>query len=616
ALAGVGVGNLSINLWMNSSDNTTNQYALIIGNDLVGPSDQWIIVTMTASGEIQAQAHSTGNDITLTGSADVQENEWNMVTVIRKDVSNWSLYINSILVVSDIEPVLTLGTAFNNANMTIGNSNHPTDFGLQWNGTIDEIGIFLNRTLSQSEINDFYNGGAGKKPTIQSFINETWQRTITDDIIWNVQGCDTDGDCGFAVANRTLFLDAGPPQITIIHPSGNEGSNIIGGSQDLNWSIIELNPDECWYNYNGTNVSVTCSDNNTTFILELNNLNLTFYANDTLGNENSTFTSWFYNILAEGETFNDFVFETATEDFSLNISILPSTLNIEALLNYNGTRFTTTNTCVSNLCIVETAIDIPLNPGSVTSENRTFFWEITGFNATDSFTINTTTQVQNVTSIFLEFCNVTFTVETLNFTAFDEQTLLPVDPFRFSADFEFWLGTGSVFKNNSFENSSASSVQLCIQPGTEEYEINAVVEYDEGSGTSYTIRNYYFQNDFIDNVSEDIGLGLLFSNQSTSFILKVQDADILPLPNALVFTQRFYAGLGEFRTVQVAKTDDNGKSVGFFEVETADYRFIIKRDGEVLLVTPTQNRSQKVVGEETPFTLTFTIGDDRGASWE
>jgi hypothetical protein len=87
------------------------------------------------------------------------------------------------------------------------------------------------------------------------------------------------------------------------------------------------------------------------------------------------------------------------------------------------------------------------------------------------------------------------------------------------------------------------------------------------------------------------------------------------LPDALIFTQRFYAGTGLFQTVQVGKTDDNGKTVGFFEAETGDYRFIIKKDGVTLLITPDGDRSQKVVGEETPFTLTFTVGEDEGASW-
>lgn len=323
-----------------------------------------------------------------------------------------------------------------------------------------------------------------------------------------------------------------------------------------------------------------------------------------------------FGFVQNSVTFNNNTFETKDETFSVNISVDSSViLDVSAILNYNGTRFTAETICSGNTCLIETTIDIPLlNNGG--NELRDWLFELSLFSESNTTNANTTTSTQNVSSVFLEFCNATFTTQALNFTAFNEQTLELIEPFTFSADFEFWLGTGSVLKNKSFQNSSTDSVQLCIQPATETYEINAVVEYDEASGSSFTTRNYYFQNDFISNVSQDIGLGLLFTNQSTSFILRVQDPDILPLSEALVFTERFYAGTGEFRVVQVAKTDDNGKSVGFFEVETADYRFIIKKDGVVLLITPQPNTSQKVVGEEVPFTLTFTIGDEEGAAWE
>ncbi len=451
-----------------------------------------------------------------------------------------------------------------------------------------------------------------------TFSTQIFNKTLLGGAyLWTCQGADTSGATGFATENRTLTVDATIPQITIINPVGDEGINIVGGSQNLNWSVNDTasNLDSCWFDYNGTNVTVTCSDNSTTFILEENNLNLTFYANDTAGNENSEFTEWFYTFFEASVTFNDTAFETSTQFFILNMTTLSDILTVDAILNYNGTRFTTTSECVTGSCSISTSIDIPLVT-SGENENKSFFWEITGFNATSSFSVNSSVRQQNVTRIHLEQCNATFTNQTLNFTAFDEITLASVDPFSFNADFEFWLGSGTIIRNISFAEPTISSFQLCILPADVTYNINGVVEYDEAVGTNYTIRNYYFQNDQIDSNSQDIGLGLLLADQSTTFILKVQDADILPLANVLIFTERFYAGTGEFLVVQVAKTDDNGKSVGFFEAETGDYRFIIKQNGVTLLITPSGNRSQKVVGEEVPFTLTFTVGEDEGPSWE
>jgi hypothetical protein len=143
--------------------------------------------------------------------------------------------------------------------------------------------------------------------------------------------------------------------------------------------------------------------------------------------------------------------------------------------------------------------------------------------------------------------------------------------------------------------------------------LDSQIEYDEiDQETNYTTRNYFFQNSTISNNTQDIFLYLLKSVSSTSFILKVQDDNLLPLQDHVIFIERFFPGENVFKVVQIAKTDGNGKTVGFFETETVDYRFVIKFNDEVLLITSTQ----KIVGESVPFTLTFTIGEDLGTPWK
>ncbi|KKK60900.1 hypothetical protein LCGC14_3019740, partial [marine sediment metagenome] len=178
-------------------------------------------------------------------------------------------------------------------------------------------------------------------------------------------------------------------------------------------------------------------------------------------------------------------------------------------------------------------------------------------------------------------------------------------------DFNVWLGRGTVKRNNTFDESSIAELNLCIKQ-ERTYFTDANIEYDEAIGTTYTQRNYFFQNDTINNSLKHVRLFLLPSTLSTSFIIKVQDDRILPLPDHLVKIQRFYPGTGGFETVQIVRTDDNGQSVGFFEVETVDYRFIVSVNNTLLLTT----EKQKVKGESVPFTLTFTIGVDLGAPWQ
>ena len=79
----------------------------------------------------------------------------------------------------------------------------------------------------------------------------------------------------------------------------------------------------------------------------------------------------------------------------------------------------------------------------------------------------------------------------------------------------------------------------------------------------------------------------------------------------MIEINRFYPGTNEFRVVQIARTDDLGKSVGFFETEIVDYLFNITKNNFILLETGLQ----KVIPESSPFTLTFSVGDPLGEPW-
>lgn len=389
-------------------------------------------------------------------------------------------------------------------------------------------------------------------------------------------------------------------------------ANLLSGDQ----AIIQFQgAGDTSFNWTLNRVPIDCTATESAFLYQIGSNELTVFANDSVGHEANLTRSWTVATTLENITFNGSTFETATENFKVVFLIDPSIIAIEGILNYNGTRFTTGNSCTGTLCQVNTSIDIPLLNNQGASENRTWFLEITSFTANDSSSFNTSDENQMVEAIFLEECNATYTVQTVNFTAFDEQNLTRIDPFLFEFDTEFWLGTGTVRRQNNFSDSSTSEVTLCIEPTNRTFFLEGEVEYDEvAPGTIYTLRNYYFQNTPFTNVSTHIELGLLLASASTSFILKVQDAELLPSPDVLIFTERFYTGLSQFKVVQVAKTDDNGASVGFFEAEIGDYRFVIKQNDVTLLITPITG-SQKVVGETAPFTLTFTIGDPDEAAW-
>ena len=409
------------------------------------------------------------------------------------------------------------------------------------------------------------------------------------------------------------YLFSGPV-ITLNFPEDN--LETLSANVTLNCSIVDsLN---LTMMINGVqNITITNSTPNANLSLQTN-------YNYSLGQHNwscsgsnggihqySLTRNFISGFIINSEIFNTSTLETSSETFFINISTGETeTETTSAFFFYEGINKGLANKTVSsNSTIFSKTIDIPILD-SGTSNNNSFYWNIQIFNGSNSFETNVEANGQVSSRIYLEKCNVTFPTKSLNFTAFNEENLTRINPFRFDGSFEIWLGSGSEKRINSFSNSSAEEVNLCISPN-KTYFTDAQIEYNEPLNISFVTRNYFLQNSLIDNTIQHIPLYLLNSTKSTTFILQVQDDNLLPLVDYVILIQRYYPGEGVFRTVQIAKTDDEGKTVGFFEAETVDYRFIIQKDGETLLVT----NQQKIVGTSIPFTITFTIGGDLGVPW-
>ena len=89
-------------------------------------------------------------------------------------------------------------------------------------------------------------------------------------------------------------VDTIPPTINIQSPiNGYTIPNYVSGSIPIftNFSVSDVNLDSCWYFIDSVNTSINCSSgyNNFTFHLSsAGTFNLTVYANDSLGNEDSS----------------------------------------------------------------------------------------------------------------------------------------------------------------------------------------------------------------------------------------------------------------------------------------------------------------------------------------
>lgn len=323
--------------------------------------------------------------------------------------------------------------------------------------------------------------------SVETIINDT----ITDDIIWNVQACDSDGDCGFATSNYTVSLDSQAPSISVESPTETIDYGAIGSSETLNLTFTDTNLDSCWYNYNGTNISIegcqTGVKNSTQFTLESGDTNMTIYANDSVGNLNSTLINWSYTYLENNRTHNTNSYETASESFNINVQGATS-----ATLFYNGTEYTTTKSGNN----FNRTIQIPVGQLG----NNSIYWKFDGVT-------NSQTTYQNVSETIFTLCNSTYSTTFLNISFKDEEDLSIINASIPTSTFEYWLGDGTVKKTyNLINNTDNFNYEFCATPN-QTFNFNSLIQYKQGS--TYPQRIFSQDGGTLTNSTTDLTLYLL-----------------------------------------------------------------------------------------------------------
>lgn len=503
-------------------------------------------------------------------------------------------------------PLISYNSTYNPINNSYTNKNWFT-IALNWVETNFQKVVYYLYDSANNLLDSFTStDSTNKNHTFTDLDNATYRYNVT---IWDTLNNTNSTEL------RTITSDASPPQFNVIAPNGYDlnvfaylGTNY---TFTVNMTSQFPNLDKCWVVWNGTNISITHPTTNyscytnTSFKFGFGNVAL--YANDTAGNLgflNYTINS---SVYFSSQTYNSQTTETKQETFTLNISFdISSYISSQVNLIYNGTSYT--GNVTNNITTV--TIDIPLINNMFTNKTNSFYWNINRFDGTNIISQNSTTYLQNVSRINLERCNATYNYPTINMTAFDETDGSAIIDLDVGTSYDYWIGSGTVKKENSFQDYDNESVSMCMFPNSSIFKIDQFIEYGDNNVT-YTTRNYWQINHTITNVTQNLSLYLLKSTEITTFIIKVIDVTSVPIPDAYVYIQKYYPGTDEYKTVQVVKTDSNGKTVGFYQTETVDYRHIIVVDGVTVLTTG----RGKIFAESAPYTLTFTIGEVGEVPW-
>lgn len=404
---------------------------------------------------------------------------------------------------------------------------------------------------------------------------QTFTNTYSTNTLWNMQFCDTDGDCGFAPSNYTFSVDAVAPQLTLNYPTALIDYGKVNGTLQLNFTATDVNLDKVWYNYNGTNITVTGA---TSGVYNLSNItlsskkNITIYANDTAENLNSSTFTWDYKVFENSQNYTTPVYETQLVSFTINLTY-DNTASLTATLNYDGTSYTAINTGSGNNALFSTpSFNIPLINATA---NKTFYWIL---NYNNSITV-TPSQIQTVNPLIVSQCNGTYTIKALNFTFFEEQNQTNLNatanPTTFLFNIKYWIGDGAVQKNYSYQNlsSSLNNFQFCLNENLS-YQSDVDVQY---FASNYAERTFYMRNHTISNVTQNITLYNLLSSEATKFTINLRQSTEV-FADALVEIKKYYTGLNAYKLVMIGLTDAKGKFTTNIDLDQT-YNFSVIKDG-------------------------------------
>lgn len=460
--------------------------------------------------------------------------------------------------------------------------------------------------LSYTFINTTVNGSKS--------ANLTFTTTALADDTYNWSCIAKSDDNIIAAAdNRTMKIDTTAPTINITYPINNSliidnFVNSVNRSLQINWTMYESNNfSVCEYKMdNAAKVNFSCGVNNSYFNLTYGYHNFTLFANDSVGNKRN-YTHTFrikYLLSLNSYNFTPMVYETDRNNYSINLSHDSTFTSILVNLYNNGTITSMTKTVDANPASFFTEQD---NPLLSTGFNviRNLYYIVNLYNTTGVYNINTSVYFYNLSVINLTQ-NCAGLNKSINFTLYVEKNLTRLNMMKFYGTFSYWLasGLGTIVKNISVGQDSIDSVGMCIHPNSR-FKVDAIIEYDNANpNMTFVPRHYFFDNEIILGNDRNISLYVLEEDEATTCELNVEDINQNPISDAYIDIERYYPATDDYNIIQIAKTDDDGKTVGFYKTETVYYRHTIKVNNITRLVTD----RQLIFSTSSYCSLTFTIG--------
>lgn len=437
------------------------------------------------------------------------------------------------------------------------------------NGEIlTNISLWLNTTgtwiLNETkDVSGIYNNSIFNK----NIPDGAWQ--------WTCKAFDNSSQYGWG-ANRTFYIDTITPAIEIISPTQLMNYGFIGKNETLQWNITHPSGSLgiIWFSYNGTNITVYGISNSTLFTLANPPYNLTFYANDTVGNLNKTYLQWSYKILELNQSFLNATNEGSSVNFYAYV-VVNETIEISsAVLNYNNTQYSGS---ISNLASYSVISKTNLiTPEIAANTTFTFHWTLT---LDDSSILNLSAKNQTVYNLILDNCTA-YGNKLFDITLKDEELQSMLDNATLEIAINLYTSDKStllISLGAKYYDQNPISICSNLNLTASNYYIQTVMKY---YASDY--EQEYYNIDTSDFTLQNITLYDLNSTDSTPFKLTFTGTDFLPEEGVLVYVERQYIDENAFKTVELPKTDTNGQTIIHLVRNDVIYNLIFIKDGVIL----------------------------------
>ena len=468
--------------------------------------------------------------------------------------------------------------------------------GLQTNGTF----IWIVDILPNKMYKYFMNGTNHSNWALNTTNSNPIGIGIVEDSIYV---CDSSKNRIFEydrlpTSTPSFLVNLTSPANTTVSSTSNNSFSVNLSMSGTNYSYSWVNNTYyVWFN-NGTLFNTTylngLSTNLTNFSRTISNFTIgsylwnsyACYGNTTFSNcswatSNNTFT---IGSSVNSITYNNNTYETSLEQFIINFTLAEGAQLSLAKLNYNGTNYTISNiTSVGNNYILERTINIPLNVNASANQTNTFY---VIFTYEGTFIQTSSSYTQNSSFINLVKCGAPYTIQALNFTFYNEYSQSNINAATnkttLYSSFKYWLGDGTIYKNYSFQNisSTLNNYQFCIYPyfpNNYTFKTNMDMEF---YAEDFRENKYYLRNSTLTNTSNNILLYLLPEEYATKFFLTFKQGTSA-ISDATVTVQKYFTGLGMYKTVAILLTDADGKATMWQEVDKT-FKYSIVKNGVLL----------------------------------